>query len=604
MTRRSYTRFEVKKEDWNKLPPECGVYTFRDSRGEIIYVGKAKNIFKRVNSHLHHRYSSPLKRDMAEEIDTIGYFLVPDEHQALLLENELIKTHQPRYNLRLKDDKSYPYIVFSPDGDFPAVRVARRKTTPFGQFFGPFTDVKKVKEGLKLLRSLFLLRGCAISEKRFPLDRPCLDFELGLCCAPCLGSVTKEEYGERVKKAQDFLNGDYERVLSWLEQEMWKRAEELDFEEAARYRDRWEAVNKIVARYQLVLSKAEDVDFIDMAGDETLASLIVLRVRKGRLIGSESFLTSGGKREEILREFGEEFYLNRFNLPSRVCWEGGEIPEIEEEYAITFTPPLTREEKEMMTFARSNAEKNLEVEKLKMEKRERASEKAKEELQTLLGIPSPPEWVEGVDISTFQGGETVGAVVSFKNGLPDKNNYRKFIIRETDYPNDYECLREVLERHLRSLQEKSSPFPDLILVDGGIGQLNVALEVLENLGVEVPVVSLAEEWEDIYLPGEHQPLRLPPHSEALQFLQRVRNEAHRFAITFHRLRRNKQSFGSILEEVKGIGPKRKKKLLSAFNDLREILEADSREVSKNLGIPEKTIEEVKKQLEKNLSRGF
>lgn len=385
---------------------------------------------------------------------------------------------------------------------------------------------------------------------------------------------------------------------------MWRRAEELDFEEAARYRDRWEAVNKIVARYQLVLPRAEDVDFIDMAGDETLASLIVLRVRKGRLIGSESFLTSGGKREEILREFGEEFYLNRFNLPSRVCWEGGEIPEIEEEYAITFTPPLTREEKEMMTFARSNAEKNLEVEKLKMEKRERASEKAKEELQALLGIPSPPEWVEGVDISTFQGGETVGAVVSFKNGLPDKNNYRKFIIRETDYPNDYECLREVLERHLRSLQEKSSPFPDLILVDGGIGQLNVALEVLENLGVEVPVVSLAEEWEDIYLPGEHQPLRLPPHSEALQFLQRVRNEAHRFAITFHRLRRNKQSFGSILEEVKGIGPKRKKKLLSAFNDLREILEADSREVSKNLGIPEKTIEEVKKQLEKNLSRGF
>lgn len=602
MTKRNYIRFEVKKEDGNKLPPECGVYVFRNSQGEIIYVGKARNIAKRVDSHLHHRYSSPLKRDMVEEIDTIGYFLVPDEHQALLLEDELIKTHQPRYNLRMKDDKSYPYLVFSLHGDFPAVKIARRKTTPFGQFFGPFTNVKKVKEGLKLLRSLFLLRSCAISESRFPLDRPCLDFELGLCCAPCLGLVTKEEYGERVKKAQEFLNGDYEEVLAWLEREMWKKVEELNFEEAARYRDRQEAVNKIVARYQLVLSSAEDVDFIDVAGDESLSSLVVLRVRKGRLVGSESFLTSGGPREEILREFGEEFYLNRFNLPSRVCWEEGEIPEVEEEHDITFTPPLTEEEKEMLAFARSNAEKNLEVEKLKMKKRERAWEEAKEELKAILGISSALEWVEGVDISTFQGEETVGAVVSFKNGLPDKNNYRKFIIRRTDYPNDYECLREVLERHLRSLQEKSSPFPDLLLVDGGIGQLNVALEVMENLGVEFPVVSLAEEWEEIYLPGEHQPLRLPPHSEALQFLQRVRNEAHRFAITFHRLRRNRQSFGSILEEVKGIGPTRKKKLLSAFDDLREILEADSREISKNLGIPEKTIEEVKKHLQENLSR--
>ena len=580
------------------------MYIFRNLQGEIIYVGKAKNIFKRVSSHLHHRYSSPLKRDMVEEIDTIGYFLVPDEHQAFLLEDELIKTHQPRYNLRLKDDKSYPYLVFSSEGDFPAVKVARRKTTPFGQFFGPFTNARRVREGLKLLRSLFLLRGCAISESRFPLDRPCLDFELGLCCAPCLGSISKEEYGERVKKAQDFLNGDYEIVLSWLEKEMWKRAEDLDFEEAARYRDRLKAVNEILARYQLVLSKAEDVDFIDAASDQTLASLVVLRVRKGRLVGSEGFLTSGGEREEILREFGEEFYVNRFNLPSRVCWEGGNLPEIEEEYGIAFTPPLSEEEKEIMIFAQSNAERNLEVEKLKIKKRERISEKVKEELQSILGIPSPPEWVEGVDISTFQGGDTVGAIVSFKRGLPDKNNYRKFIIREIDYPNDYECLREVLERHIRSLQEKSSPFPDLLLVDGGIGQLNVALEVLERLGVEFPVLSLAKEWEEIYLPGKSFPLRLPPHSEALQFLQRVRNEAHRFAITFHRLRRNKQSFGSILEEVKGIGPGRKKKLLSAFDDLREILEVDSREISKNLGIPEKTIEEVKKHLERSLSRGL
>lgn len=592
--------FEVAKEDIDCLPQECGVYVFRDAQGQVLYVGKAVNILKRVKSHFQ-RISSPFKEGMVEATATIQYFVTGSENEALLLEEDLIKHFRPPYNLRLRDDKSYPYILFETKGAFPAVRIARRKTGGEGRYFGPFTDSKKTKEGLKLLRSLFLLRGCTIPESSFPLKRPCIDFELGLCGAPCTGRMPQAVYQENVKKAMDFLNGRYEDVARWLEEEMWKAAEALDFERAIYYREKLEAVRNIATRYRFVLETPEDVDFVNVAQSENIALFVVLRVRQGRLIGSESFVAPVQQwrdKESLLGEFLEQVYLRFFHFPPRVCVPFLEkmCEELGHLFPFVLSPPRTPEEEDLLLLAEENAERNLEAEILKQKKRERASLEMLKGLQELLGLSSFPRLVEGVDISTFQGDEAVGVVVSFLDGNPNTKRYRKFIVRSEGHPDDYGMMREVLLRYFMGLQSRGADFPDVLLLDGGKGQLNVACEVFRELGVTCPVLALAKELEEVYLPGREAPLLLPPHSEVLQFLQRVRNEAHRFAITFHRVRRNKKSFGSLLAEVEGIGPKRREKILAAFEDLASLCTADPEEVGKRLRIPKAVIVKLQNKL--------
>lgn len=605
----SYAPFEVKREDIDCLPQECGVYVFRDGEGRVLYVGKAVNILKRVKSHFQ-RTSSPLKGGMLEAIATVQYFVTGNEHEALLLEEDLIKRFRPPYNLRLRDDKSYPYILFGTEGRFPFVRVARRKTGGEGVYFGPFTDSKKTREGLKLLRSLFLLRGCTLPESSFPLKRPCIDFELGLCSAPCVGRVSVEAYQENLKKAMDFLDGRYEEVAQWIEEEMWKAAEALDFEKAIYYREKLEAVQKIATRYRLVLSEPEDVDFIGVAHDAQTALFVVLRVRQGRLIGSESFVAPLGEwkdRGPLLMEFLEQVYLRSFHFPPRVCISlENEVPleELNRFFPFLLSFPRTVEEEDMLLLAEENARRNLEAEILKRKKRERALFETLKGLQEFLGLSSFPRLVEGVDISTFQGDEAVGVVVSFLDGNPYPKRYRKFIVRSEGHPDDYGMMREVLLRYLRGLQSRGTDLPDVLLLDGGKGQLNVALGVFQELGISCGVLALAKELEEIYLPEREAPVLLPSHSEVLQFLQRVRNEAHRFAVTFHRVRRNKKSFGSLLEEVKGIGPKRKEQILAAFEDLASLCAADPEEVGKRLRIPKEVISELQKKLREVYQRGL
>ncbi len=600
--------FEVQKEDIDCLPQECGVYVFKDVQGRILYVGKAVNILKRVKSHFQ-RASSPLKEGMIGTVATVQYFVTGSEHEALLLEEDLIKRFRPPYNLRLRDDKSYPYILFETKGEFPSVRIARRKTGGEGKYFGPFTDSKKTREGLKLLRSLFLLRGCTLPENSFPLKRPCIDFELGLCSAPCVGRISKEDYQENLQKAMDFLNGRYEDVSRWIEEEMWKAAEALNFEKAIYYREKLEAVQKVAARYRLVLSEPEDVDFIGVTHDEQIAVFVVLRVRQGRLTGSESFVApaEGWKdKESLLVEFLEQVYLRSFHFPPRVCvtLKSAPFEELNRFFPFHLSPPRNLEEEDLLLFAEENAEQNLDVEILKKRKRERASLEILKGLQELLGLSSFPRLVEGVDVSTFQGDEAVGVVVSFLDGDPYPKRYRKFIVCSEGHPDDYGMMREVLSRYFKGLQSRGADFPDVLLLDGGKGQLGVALEVFYELGISCPVLALAKELEEIYIPERESPVLLPPHSEVLQFLQRVRNEAHRFAVTFHRLRRNKKSFGSLLEEVEGIGPKRRERILAAFEDLTSLCTANPEEVGKRLKVPKEIIVKLQEKLRKIYWHGF
>ncbi len=540
---------------------------------------------------------------MLKEVVSIDYFLTATEHEALLLEEELIKTHKPRYNLRLKDDKSYPYIRIALYPQFPSITFARKKMKKEGLYFGPFTSAKKVREGIKLLRSLFLLRGCEIPEQRFPLPRPCIDYDLRLCSAPCVHRISQADYHRNVEAAIDFLNGNYEALLSSLENKMWEAAEMLDFETAVRYRDQLDALRRIVARYRLVLSRLDDVDFVEAACGKDLSVVVVLRVRKGRLIDSESFVVESGIQGKplLVKGFIEDFYLSRFSFPSRACVYLDDFTSFnrflqESGYPVLLTPPLDAAEEEILHFALENAEKNLEIEEEKLKQKSMWSEKILEDLRARLHLDRIPHLVEGIDISTFQGEEAVGVIVSFQHGLPYKKRYRKFIIRETDYPNDYLMLAEVVRRHFERLKKHALSFPDLLLVDGGIGQLHAVLEVLQSMAITVPTISLAKEHEQIYIPAQNTPITLPSHSEELKFLQRVRNEAHRFAITFHRVRRNKKLFSSLLEEIEGIGPMRQQKLLSHYDSLLEIAQVPPEEISKNLRIPLPTVIHLQKRL--------
>lgn len=593
------------------LPQKCGVYLFRNSQGEIIYVGKAINIQKRVKSHFTHRDLSPFRKDMLEETKVVNYLLTADEHEALMLEEELIKAYKPQYNLRLKDDKSYPYIRVSIQGAFPSITFSRKKMGKEGYYFGPFTNAKKVREGIKILRTLFLLRGCEIPESRFPLQRPCIEYNLRLCSAPCIGRISQEAYHKNLEKALDFLNGNYDSVTKWLEEEMWKAANVLDFETAAFYRNHLKAAKEIATRYRLVLPQAEDVDFLEATCGDTLSVVAVVRVRRGKLVGSESFIVESKIKERVtlLKSFIEDFYLPYFSLPKRVCVHLDEVTSLNYLQAdlglgTVLGPPSSISEKELLNFALENAQKNLEIEMEKMRKREMCSEKVLEKLQNTVGLKSIPHLIEGIDISNFQGDEAVGVIVSFRQGVPYKKRYRKFIIRQADYPNDYGMLKEVVQRHFRKLQESALPLPDLLLVDGGIGQLHVAVNTLQELGVSVPVISLAKEWEEIYFPGNDTPLRLSSQSEVLQLLQRIRNEAHRFAITFHRMRRNKKLFSSFLSQVEGIGPVRTKKLLAHYDSLWDIIQVSPEEISKNLRIPLTFVMDLQKRLKETYADEF
>jgi len=592
----------VLREKWKSLPDSPGVYIFLGEEGEVLYVGKAASLRDRVRSYFQ-RGSSPKAWEILHEAVDLDYVVTRNEAEALILEDALIKKHRPRFNTRLRDDKRYPYVKITAER-FPRVTLVRRPENDGARYFGPFTSSKALRRMLSLAQKLFPLRTCNLdldSGKRY---RPCLYYHLGKCAGPCAGEVSPEEYRRHVEGVTALLSGRTEELLAELRVRMERAAAAERFEEAAHLRDAIRALERIRERQVVALPESVDLDAVGIALGDRRGYGLVLLVRGGRLIGKEGFplvVPEGSTSEEVLGEFLDQYYTRTTSVPSEVLIPFA-IPEAEalEEYlssrrgkAVVRVPARGRR-RELVEMAGRNAAFAL-ARAASEEASFPQDEGALEELAEALDLPTRPWRIEAFDISNIRGKEATGSMVVFVGGKPRRDAYRRFRVRISGKPDDYAMMGEVLRRRfshgLRELQEarpggKFSEFPDLVLVDGGRGQLNVALRVLGELGLSgIEVAALAKREEEIYRPGHAGPIQLSRDSAALKLLQRLRDEAHRFAVEYHRLLRRKETLASLLDSVPGIGPRRKALLLKHFGSLEELKRASLEELLSLPGLP-------------------
>lgn len=601
------------------LPTKPGVYLMLNEAGEIIYVGKAVNLRYRVRSYFQKSAAHPPKvQVMVEHIADLEYIITDSEMEALILENNLIKKHAPRYNVRLKDDKNYPYIKVTVQETFPRVFMVRKRLNDGARYFGPFTDVTAVKETLSFLRTLFPIRSCRKNIQEGAQDRPCLNYHIGRCLAPCAGLVSKEKYGEMIDEVILFLEGRLERLIPDLEKKMQVASENLEFEKAARLRDQIHSLNALQEKQKIIAEHGEDQDFVGYARSGELACVQVFFVRSGKLIGRDHFLLECSLEEEeteILRSFMQQFYEEASYIPREV-YTPLELtePELLEEWLgsmrgsrVYLRTPQRGAKKQLVDLVVKNAQVVLDETRSREAYKQKALENALGELQDLLDLPEPPQRIEAFDISNLQGTNVVASMVVWENGALKSDDYRRFRIKGVEgAPNDYEAMREAVTRRFkRGLQEqeeegvgKFATFPDLVLIDGGKGQLGVALEVREELGLQIPLLALAERREEIYLAGRAQPVILPQDAPALLLLRQIRDEAHRFALAYHRNLRGKATRGSVLDEIPGIGPKRKKALIKHFGTIKNIRQATPGELQEVPGISKQLAEEIYQFMQK------
>ncbi len=599
-------------EEVKKAPQAPGVYLFKDARGEVLYVGKAKDLRKRLQSYLRVDLAqSPKVQAMLARVRHLELILARSEKEALLLEANLIKKYRPRYNVVLRDDKAYPLLRISWHETFPGLRVVRRRRKKDkALYFGPFPSAGAVRETLRFLGQLFPLRRCSTAEFR-RRQRPCLYHQIGRCPAPCVGKISAEDYRKIVAKAVMFLRGQGQDVLQQLRKEMFACAERLEFERAAVLRDRIQAIEKTLESQVVALSEDRDLDVFFVVHEREKVSGSVLFVRGGALLGKKTFHLSRAEGSEaalyslVLRQFYDEGkYLPEEILLPVVPEDREFLTEWLGELAghrVIIKVPQRGVRKKLLELARRNA-----LEALAARLRgERPYEELAEEMQRRLRLPRLPRWVEGVDMSNLQGEAPVGVVVAFFDGEPEKSGYRRYHVRDLHRPDDYAMMYQVLKRHLRRRMEQGQ-LPDLLLIDGGKGQLQVAQSVVEELGLtgQIGLCSLAkeraEEGEKVYIPGRKNPLRLARHGELLRFLQRVRDEAHRFAVQFHRKTRLKISLSSILEEIPGVGPKRRQVLLRHFAGLSALNQAKVEDIAALPGMNRAVAKRIKDYLRERL----
>lgn len=579
---------DIVAEKLKLLPESPGVYIMKDEHGHIIYVGKAVVLKNRVRQYFqNNRSHTPKVRAMVSHVADFEIIMTHTEVEALILECNLIKKHRPRYNISLKDDKSYPYVKVTVGEEYPRVFLTHRVQKDGARYFGPYTNVTAVHESLKLLRRLFPLRTC-----RHLQERPCLEYHIRRCLAPCAGKVTKEEYDAMIRAVLLFLEGRTEDVERELAQRMAKAAEAYHFEVAARLRDQLQAVKK-VAEKQNIVTGAGNQDAVGMARSEIGVCVQIFFIRAGKMIGREHFLLQGSEEEsdeDILTAFLQQYYHRATFIPQEVLLPMA-LPEAERELLEAFLQEKKQQGKvsllcpqrgtkhDIVAMAASNAEKYLADEAARIKRANEQTLGAVEELGRYLGLKTPPHRMECFDISHIQGSETVASMVVFEGGLPKKSAYRRFKIRSTEgKPDDFLSMREVTTRRYVGLPEDE--LPDLIVIDGGKGQLSSALEIIRGAGhKDVPVVGLAKQFELVFTEGNPEPVVLPRHSQALYLIQRIRDEAHRFAITYHRKLRGKRNLVSILDHIVGIGPKRRQALRSHFGSLARIKEADVEELA-------------------------
>jgi excinuclease ABC subunit C len=617
------------------LPAKPGCYIYRTAGGTIIYVGKAISLKNRVRSYFHADSSHDSKtRRLVREIADIEWIVVGSELEALILEMNLIKKHRPKYNIRLKDDKRYPYIKVHLNEPFPKVTVTRQMVEDGSRYFGPYTSAWAVYQTLDVLRRIFPYLTC--DREITGLDkRACLYFDIKLCIGPCIGASTQVGYRQMISDLMSFLSGHSEEIVTRMESEMHKAAEEMRFEKAAALRDQLKAISSIIERQKIVFATDyKDSDVLAMARTDGEACVQIFFIRGGKLIGREYFILEGTEDtadQQVMSEFIKQFYTEAANIPEQVM-----IPEeIEIEEAkiigqwlrskrggskVELFVPKEGQPQELVEMAAENASETLQALRAQWQADAHKQEQALGELQSALKLSAPPNRIECYDVSHTQGVATVGAMVVFEQGTPAKNLYRKFNIDSTSIgaPDDFASMEEMLTRRFRrwkgsqdastalgANQPGSKPdasfsfLPDLIIIDGGKGQLGRVVKVLEQFDLfdKVPVIGLAKQEEEIFFPHNSQPLILPRHSQGLYLVQRIRDEAHRYGITAHRARRTKQGMASQLDSIPGIGPTRRKALLKHFGSMDKIKEASIEELAAVKGMNDTAAESIKAHLE-------
>ena len=588
------------KQTLSIIPELSGSYQYYDKNDEIIYVGKAKNLKKRVYSYFNKNHDSPKLRVMVPQIAKIQFIVTDSEVEALILESHLIKKHKPKYNVLLKDDKKFPYFVITEE-EYPRIIVARKanKNKIKGKYFGPYTDSRAMYATLDLIKKLFPLKQCKTPKFK---DRPCLYYHIGRCMAPCQRMITPEEYKKILKNVELFLTGKQKELVDALKKEMEKYAATEDFEKAARYRDSWLDVQKTMEHQKVVFENTNiNQDIIAVYSEGNIFVVSLLQIRQGRLTDKKDFQftnTDGNlsNESEILTTFLKEYYTmaSEFDIPNTVV-----VPRIMEKEdvelytkwleaaaskKVKITDSPTKRNIELLNLAQKNAK--FYFEKVKLEKLteiQRDYNEVGSYIQEKLALSKFPYVVECFDISHIQGTNTVASMVTFENGLPKKSRYRKFKVKSTESkPDDFKSLQEVVERRYFGKLTETLPMPDLIIIDGGKGQLSSVLEIFEAHNFHPDVVSLAKRLEEVFKPYESAPVIFPINSPALYFFQRIRDEAHRFAITFHRQLRGKKATESVLDEIKGLSKENKEILMREFKDIKKISQASYEDLKEKI----------------------
>ena len=599
-------------EELKKLPAKPGVYIMHDGNDAIIYVGKAINLHNRVRSYFRKNIGrGPQIDKMVTQIARFEYIITDSELEALVLENNLIKEYSPRYNTMLKDDKTYPYIKVTLGDAYPRVMLSREMKKDKSRYFGPFTSAAAVKDTIDLINKLYMLRTCNKNlPKEAGKDRPCLNYHIKQCMAPCQGSISQEEYREEVGHALDFLSGNFSPVLKELERKMKEASENMEFEEAIKYRDLFNSVKKIAQKQKITDSDGEDKDIIALALDENDAVVQVFFIRDGKLIGREHFYmthVSGNKRKQVLLDFVKQFYAGTPFIPRELMiQEEIEDTEVLEKWLsarkgsrVYIRVPKKGSKEKLVELAAKNAALALSQDREKIKREEGRTIGAVKEIAALIGVEGIHR-MEAYDISNISGFANVGSMVVYEKGKPKRSDYRKFKIKTVSGPDDYACMKEVLtrrfvhgmeEREEMALKEMEkefgsfTKFPDLILMDGGKGQVNIALEVLQELQIDIPVCGMVKDdnhrTRGLYY--RNQEIPIDRSSEGFKLITRVQDEAHRFAVEYHRSLRGKTQVKSVLDDIPGVGPARRKALMRHFKSIEEMKEAD---VEKLMEVPE------------------
>jgi len=654
----------------NSLPHKPGIYIMKDGQGTILYVGKAISLYNRVRSYFQESTDlSPKNRSMVAKVEDIEFVVVKNEVEALVLESNYIKEYRPKYNVLMRDDKSYPYIKVSLTEDFPRVYRVRSFHHDGNRYFGPYTNSGAVDATLDLLNKLFAFRTCRYDASTWAppaqgeppegwrqklLPRPCTQYYIHRCIAPCVAYATREEYDAVIKQVILFLEGKHDEVVKSLQEKMQAAAENLNFEEAARMRDRIQAVERVLEKQRIISTEGQDdQDVIAFASGEDETCVMVFFFRNGKLIGREFFILQGTRDSspgEVMASFLQQFYESSPHIPPEL------VVEVEPDDRaviqswlrekrkglVTITAPKRGDKLRLIEMVKQNAREVLEQQRIKWLTDSQKTQLALEELQEALNLAAPPQRIECYDISNTQGTNSVGAMVVFEAGRPKPSEYRRFKIKTVEGPNDFASHQEVLRRRFRSVAKHTTTvsadvdvdagglsnmqftgsseeherhdhsasdgtptdaqlqhdwaLPDLIIIDGGKGQLSAAMEVLQELQIDIPTVGLAKENEEIFIPGSPDPIILPRSSQGLYMVQRIRDEAHRFGITYHRKLRSDRTFKSVLDEIPGIGPKRKQALMKHFGSVRAMGAASVEDLAALDGMTRDAAEKVKEYI--------